>query len=143
LGVLTVTFAADLTTKEAQRKLANFKRRVLKDNFGHSITVREFTARGRPHFHLAIDCKEDISTGYNWKHHDAMTAWSKAGRKSAKPHDSLNRSAQLKLLHEILNEKAPLYGLGRIELVPVKKPEKLAVVWIERHSKTFCDSSQT
>lgn len=40
LGVLTITFAADLTTKEAQRKLANFKRRVLKDNFGHSITVR-------------------------------------------------------------------------------------------------------
>lgn len=126
LGVMTITFAADLTTKEAQRKLANFRRRVLKVNFGHNITVREFTARGRPHFHLAIDCKGDISTGFNWKHHEAMTAWSKAGRKGAKPQGSLNRNPRLKELHEILNEKAPLYGLGRIELVPVKKPEAIA-----------------
>ncbi len=125
-GVLTVTFAADLTTREAQRKLANFKRRVLKENFGHSITVREFTARGRPHFHIAIDCQGDISTGYNWAHHDAMTAWSKAGRKGTKPQGSLNRSPRLKVLHAILNEKAPLYGLGRIELVPVRKPEAVA-----------------
>ncbi len=125
-AVLTITFAADLGTKEAQKKLANFKRRVLKDNFGHSISVREFTARGRPHFHLVIDCKGDVSTGYNWQHHDSMTAWSKAGRKTAKPHGRLNRSPRLKLLHEILNEKAPLYGLGRIELVPVKKPEAIA-----------------
>ena len=122
-GVLTVTFAADLTTNEAQRKLANFKRRVIKENFGHSITVREFTARGRPHFHIVIDCKGDITTGYNWKLHDATTAWSKGGRKGAKPQGRLNRTPRLKALHAILNEKAPLYGLGRIELVPVKKPE--------------------
>ena len=123
---MTITFPSDLTTKEAQKKLANFKRRVLKDNFGHSITVREFTARGRPHFHLVIDCRGDISAGYNWQHHEAMTAWSKAGRKGPKPPGRLNRNPRLKLLHEILNEKAPLYGLGRIELVPVKKPEAIA-----------------
>jgi hypothetical protein len=61
LGFLTIAFAADLTTKEAQRKLANFKRRVLEDNFGHSITVREFTLRGRPHFHLAATSRPDLT----------------------------------------------------------------------------------
>jgi hypothetical protein len=30
------------------------------------------------------------------------------------------------LLHDILSEKVPLYGLDRIELVPVKKPEAIA-----------------
>jgi hypothetical protein len=125
-GVLTVTFADDLTTKEAQRKLANFKRRVLKENFGPSITVRAFTARGRPHFHLVIDCLGDIATGYNWRNHDALTAWSKSGRKGTKPHGGLNRSSRLKALHAVLNEKAPLCGLGRLELVPVRKPEAIA-----------------
>ena len=124
-GVLTITFPKDLGTKEAQKKRANFTRRVLKEHFGPSITVREFTKRGRPHFHAAIDCKGDISTGYNWAYHDEVTKWSKAGRIGAKPHGSLNRTALLVKLHGILNEKAPLYGLGRIELVPVKIPDAI------------------
>lgn len=125
-GLLTITFAEDLTTKEAQRKLGNFKRRVLKENFGDSITVREFTQRGRPHFHIIIDCRGDIATGYNWAHHERVTAWSKAGRKGAKPHGSLNRTPLLKKLHGILAEKATLYGLGQIiELVPIKKPDAI------------------
>lgn len=125
VGVLTITFAHDLDTRSAQRKLGNFKRRVLKENFGESVTVREFTARGRPHFHLVIDCLGDITAGFNWSHYDAVTAWSKGGRQSAKPHGTLNRTPRLAALHRILAEKAPLYGLGRIELVPVKKPEAI------------------
>jgi len=125
VGVLTITFAHDLDTRAAQRKLANFKRRVLKENFGESVTVREFTSRGRPHFHLVIDCLGDITTGFDWSHYDAVTAWSKGARKSAKPHGSLNRTPRLVALHRILAEKAPLYGLGRIELVPVKKAEAI------------------
>ena len=125
VGVLTITFAHDLDTRSAQRKLANFKRRVLKENFGESVTVREFTARGRPHFHLVIDCLGDITAGFDWSHYDAVTAWSKGARKSAKPRGNLNRTPRLAALHRILAEKAPLYGLGRIELVPVKKPEAI------------------
>lgn len=122
-GLLTITFPDHLTTKEAQKRLHNFKRRVLKENFGESLTVREFTQRGRPHFHLVIDCKGDISTGFNWAHHEAVTKWSKEGRKSAKPHGSLNRCPRLVDLHALLNEKGPLYQLGRMELTPVKKPD--------------------
>jgi hypothetical protein len=123
-GVLTITFGKDLTTREAQKKKANFARRVLKENFGAAITIREFTLRGRPHFHVVVDCKGDISTGFDWEHYDAVRAWSKAGRIGAKPHGSLNRSPLLSDLHRILRDKAPLYGLGEIiELVPVRKAE--------------------
>jgi hypothetical protein len=125
LGLLTLTFPTEIGTREAQKKLGNFKRRVLKRHFGFSITVREFTMRGRPHFHLAIDCKVNISSGYAWAHHKAVQAWNKTGRKGAKPRGSLNRNARLKELHGILNEKGPLYGFGRIELTPIEKPDAI------------------
>lgn len=123
-GVLTLTFAEDISTREAQRKLANFKRRVLKDNFGDFITIREFTARGRPHFHLLVDCKGDIAEGFDWDHYDRVREWSRAGRKGAKPKGRLGSSPLLSRLHLLLREKAPLYGFGAfVELTPVRFPE--------------------
>ncbi len=125
-GVLTITFAEDLPTRDAQKKLHNFRRRVLGgDNFGPSISVREFTFRGRPHFHLVVDCLGDITSGFNWQHHEAVTAWSKEGRKGAKPHGSLNRTPRLVALHQLLADKGRKYGIGRMELVPVKKAEAI------------------
>jgi hypothetical protein len=48
-----------------------------------------------------IDRPEDpvsanISTGFNWAHHDAVTAWSKAGRKGPKQHGKFDRTPRLK-----------------------------------------------
>lgn len=126
MGVMTITFPTDISTREANRRRANFTRRVLKENFGESISVREFTQRKRPHFHLAIDCKGDISTGFNWPYYKAVRDWYKKGQKGEKPVGSLNRTPHLAELHRILNEKAPLYGLGRIELAPVEKPAGIA-----------------
>lgn len=125
-GFLTITFAKGLTTREAQRKLANFKRRVLKTHFGACITVREFTKAGRPHFHIIIDCLGDISTGFNWSYHKEVGTWTKSGRKGTRPKGRLGRTPLLAKLHEILNEKAPLYGLGQvIELTPIEKAEAI------------------
>jgi hypothetical protein len=125
-GFLTVTFAGDISTRDAHRMIANFRRRVLKVGFGKCITVREFTERGRPHFHILIDCLGDITTGFNWEHYHAATAWSNAGRVGPKPQGSLNRTPHLKALHTLLLKKNSRYGLGRMELVPVEKPEAVA-----------------
>ena len=84
------------------------------------ITVREYTERGRVHFHALTDCLGDVTTGFDWDHYDAVTAWSKAGCKGPKPEGSLNRTPLLATLHEILREKGPAYGIGRMELVPVR-----------------------
>jgi hypothetical protein len=51
--------------------------------------------------------------------------WSKNGRKGRKPFGTLQRTERLEELHRILNEKGPKYGLGRMELVPVKKPDAI------------------
>jgi len=122
-ALFTITFAEDLSTKEAQRRFHSFCAGVLLEHFGHRIAVREFTQRGRPHFHLLIDCLGDVTTGYNWEHHDAVTLWSKNGRKGPKPRGNLHRTDRLAELHALLNAKGPKYGLGRMELVPVRKPE--------------------
>jgi hypothetical protein len=123
-GVLTVTFPTDLEPREAQRRLANLKRRVLTgEHFGESISVREFTRSGRSHFHLVIDCRRDITTGFNWAYHDEVTAWSKAGRVGPKPHGRLNCTPWLGRLHRLLRRKGPGYGIGRMELVPVRHAE--------------------
>jgi len=122
-GVMTVTFPDDLTTKDAQKRLANFKRRVLKEHFGESITVREFHKNGKPHFHLVIDCLGDVTTGFNWEYYDALEAWNKSGYKGRKPSGDLGKTSRLQELHDIINEKRKAYHLGRTELVPVRNPD--------------------
>jgi len=126
-ALFTITFAEEgITTKEAQRRFHSFCAGVLLEHFGDRIAVREFTQRGRPHFHLLIDCLGDVTTGFNWEYHDAVTLWSKHGRKGAKPRGNLRRTERLATLHALLNEKGPKYGLGRMELVPVRKPDAVA-----------------
>jgi len=124
-GVLTMTFPHDLTTKEAQKRRANFTRRVLKEHFGESITVREFFKSGRPHFHLVIDCKGDVTTGFDWEYYVKDRDWRNSGRKGPKPKGSLGCSERLQELHKILNAKAKDYHVGRCELTPVKKGEAI------------------
>lgn len=119
-GVFTPTFAEDLTVREAQRRIHNFSRRVLSELFGEYIRVREFTKRGRPHFHFVIDCKGDIATGFNWQHYDEVQRWQKNGGRGPKPKGTLGRTLHLRQLHAELNRRAKAYGIGRLELVPVR-----------------------
>jgi hypothetical protein len=119
-GFLTITFADHVSTAEAHKRFANFKRRVIGDKFGESIKVREFTVRGRPHFHLFIDCKGDITTGFNWAHHKRVQEWNKAGRAGEKPRGTLNRNGHLRRLHRLLLERGKGYRLGRMELTPIR-----------------------
>ncbi len=119
VGMLTITFADDLDTREAQRRVHNFWRRECSEMFGEYVRVREFTKRGRPHFHFAIQCHGDIRSGFDFEHHRAVQLWNKTGRKGPKPKGFLNRTALLSELHRRLNEKGPAYGIGRMELTPV------------------------
>jgi len=122
-GFDTITFPEDLTLREAQRRFHNFARRELSDIFTAYIRVREFTKRGRPHYHLVVACKGDIATGFNWDYYHKVSAWSRGGRKGPKPQGKLNRTPLLAELHRRLNSKGPAYGIGRIELTPIEKLE--------------------
>jgi hypothetical protein len=130
-GFLTITFEPKslqaeanlrgLTLwQEAQRRFNNAHRRLIRPLFGDYIRVLEFTERGIPHYHLVVDCAGDISTGFNWEHYQRTRDWSRSGRIGPKPSGSLDRTAHLVELHEQLRNQGPGYGLGRIELVPIR-----------------------
>jgi hypothetical protein len=118
-GLFTVTFADDLTPQEAQRRVHNFWRRECSEMFGEFMRVREFTKRGRPHFHLLVQCRGDIGTGFNWDHYDVVQAHNR-NREGVKPKGHLNRTPLLAELHKRLNKKGPLYRVGRMELTPIR-----------------------
>jgi hypothetical protein len=111
--------------KEASRRLQNFARRVLLKVFGRRLRIREFHESGKPHFHILVECHGDVREGFDWLHYDAVKAWRKAGKKGPKPQGNLNRSALLVKLHEVLNAKGPDYGIGRMELIPVRHVERI------------------
>ncbi len=125
MAFLTITFAEDLTWKEAERRYNNFARRVLPALFpGGRIKVLEFTRAGRPHFHLVVVCQGDVRTGFNFDHLEAVEQWGhhKLGKEGIpKPRGDYNATLLLRSLWAKLNEAAPKYGLGSIiQLVPIK-----------------------
>jgi len=123
VGFLTVTFPAEVKSpREAQRRWNNFCRRVVSRLFGQRVRALEPHSDGRPHSHSLIDCGGDIRTGFDWEHYDRVRAWSKDRLRSlaAKPRGSLNRRPHLVWLHSELRRLAPLYGIGRVELIPLR-----------------------
>jgi hypothetical protein len=124
-GFLTITFdpkGGILTFKEAQRRLNNFLRRVLGPLFPIRIKVLEFQRNGNPHYHLLVVCEGDIREGFDFDFYDHMVHWSKTLRYLGveRPRGSLGRNPLLISLHDRLNETRGNYGIGRMELVPIK-----------------------
>jgi hypothetical protein len=69
-GVLTLTFRGNLTNKRvADRAFAKFAKHVLVPHFGPYVRVTEQQARGAWHYHLLVDCRADIRTGYDFDGH--------------------------------------------------------------------------
>jgi hypothetical protein len=113
LGFLTLTFAENLTdVKEANRRLANVSRRVIKGRYRRAIAVRERQARGAVHFHLVVVLDVDIRTGVNFEQLSDKTLSKRERYASA--------GASLKAEWAFWRETAPKYGFGRTELLPVK-----------------------
>lgn len=125
-GFLTITAPEEMTWQVLQRRYHSARTHLLSLEFVDFITVLEFQKNGRPHFHLVVVCKEDIRTGFNWEHYDAVRAWKKEGKKGLKPIGSLNPTIALVNLWAKLREKLPLYGLAQkgekafVELTPIK-----------------------
>jgi hypothetical protein len=124
-GFLTITFdprEGILTFKEAQRRLNNFLRRVLGPLFPIRIKVLEFQKNGNPHYHLLVVCEGDIREGFDFDFYDDMVHWSKHLRNFGveRPKGSLGRNPLLVSLHDRLNGTRGNYGIGRMELVPIR-----------------------
>lgn len=113
IGFLTLTFRENLTdAREANRRLANLSRRVIKGRYSHAIAVRERQERGAIHFHLVVVLGADIRTGLDFEQ-IADETLAKAVRYSS-------ANDALKAEWKFWRDTAPGYGFGRTELLPVK-----------------------
>jgi hypothetical protein len=110
IGFLTLTFPDNLLDpKQAYQRFKSFNANFLgkSELFGQWICVKERQTRGAWHYHLLIDCKADIKTGFNWDKFDRK--------------DYTEIPPYLRQIWRVLRDMLPRYGFGRHELTPVRK----------------------
>ena len=104
-GFLTLTFPDNVVDhKEASRRFNNMNRRYLGTFYGEWIWARERQKRGAWHYHLVVQCKGDIRTGFDWdEYRQWLTDYSQGKRRRLRTGNPLLRS-----LWEMNNRALPL-----------------------------------
>lgn len=127
VGFLTLTFADDVQdVKEASRRFHSLRTNFLSKHFKHYICVYERTKKGRIHFHLIVNTREDIRRGLNF----AAIA--------ARNYTSANPA--LRQLWKLIRENVGKYGFGRSELLPVKTNSKGLARYVAKYIAKHIDS---
>jgi len=107
VGFLTLTFRDNIRdNKKASRRFNSLNSNFLVLLFGNWMLVKERQSRGAWHYHLLVDCKADIRTGFNFD--------------AARKQDYSSASAELRKYWQLLRKELPKYGFGRSELLPIK-----------------------
>ena len=116
-GFLTLTFPDNVTDhREASRRFNNMNRRYLSTFYGEWIWARERQKRGAWHYHLVVQCRGDIRTGFDWdEYRQWITDYSQGKRRRLRTGNAFLRS-----LWEMNNRAFPSYGFGRVELLPIR-----------------------
>ena len=147
VGFLTLTFPENITDhKEASRHYNSLNTHFLKKFFGPRMLARERQSRGAWHYHILVDCRCDIRTGFDFdayvlqaqirsesyknkipyaKYRHLIDPFEKQYIKSACP--------ALRKLWKILNERLPAYGFGRPELLPLRKEAEAVGLYIGKY----------
>lgn len=112
VGFLTLTFAEHITDpKEAQKRWHSLLTHVLQKRYGRILRVFERQHSGRIHYHVLIQLKEDIRTGFDFE----------AAR--LRRYGSANEA--LRAEWAFWRKTASRYRFGRTELMPIKSPEAM------------------
>jgi hypothetical protein len=97
--------------------------------------VKERTVKGYLHFHLLVDTKVDIRTGFDFElYQEALDL-----RKQGKPYRHVERlafrtaNAQLRNLWATFRQVCPLYGFGRHELLPIRTTAAAAAKYVGKY----------
>ena len=117
-GFLTLTFPDNVTDhKEASRRFNSMNSNFLSTFYGEWIWARERQKRGAWHYHLVVQCRGDIRTGFDWdEYRQWLTDYSQGKRRRLRTGNPLLRS-----LWEMNNRAFPSYGFGRVELLPIRR----------------------
>lgn len=127
VGFLTLTFPDNLKdAKIAQTRFNSLASNYLREKFAHYVRVLEFQERGAAHYHLLVECAEDIRTGFNWELFEHATqigrayGWNSGLYYKARTAYVETVTPYLRTLWKDLRETMPHFGFGRSELLPVK-----------------------
>lgn len=106
---------------EASRRINSLITGLLRDLFPRAVIVTERHKSGAIHFHLIVECREDIRTGFDFAAFKAKHGY----KKSASP--------ALKRLWTLLLERLPGYGFGRSELTPIFKTGEAVSRYVSKY----------
>ena len=126
IGMLTITFPADVTTKvEAEKRMKSFRTNVMAERYQEWIRVYERGKLGGIHYHIAVVCPGPVSNGFDFKAFaEAQHLRITKGRcpEFYVQHNKYVKSASRWLRGEwkFLRDTSKKYGLGRHELLPVR-----------------------
>lgn len=124
-GFLTLTFKEFIKNhKEAQRRFHSFMAGIGSNYFGAWAVVLEKSPRDRLHYHLLVECQEDIRTGFNFEE----VRQGKYG----------SANEYLRGLWAALRGSLPGYGFGRHELLPIRTTDEAIAHYVGKYlSKDF------
>jgi len=129
VGFLTITvgdetpegFRQVWDADEASRRMNSLATGLLRDLFGRCVVVTERHKSGAIHFHLIVDCKGDIRTGFDFQAFFDGKAYA---------HTATEHLARL---WAILRERLAGYGFGRSELTPIYKSGEAVACYVAKY----------
>jgi hypothetical protein len=129
LGFMTLTFPDNVTDHEqAYNRFRSFNTNYLSKSylFGSWVCVKERQKRGAWHYHLLIDCKEDIKGSIKFAELEKCN-YASAGE---------NLRKRWTELRNVLSK----YGFGRSELLPVKSNSEAMGRYVGKYISKHIDS---
>lgn len=92
---------------EASRRIHSLMSGLLADLFPRAVVVTERHKSGAIHFHLIVETRHDIRSGFDFEAFKAGEGYASSA------------SEHLRALWGVLRERLPSYGFGRSELAPI------------------------
>lgn len=122
VGFLTLTFPDNLSDhKRAYKRFKSFNANFLgkSEFFGNWICIKERQTRGAWHYHMLIDCKQDIRSSFSWERFDLG--------------DYSCANAYLRQIWRVLRDMLPRYSFGRHELTPIRVDSKAISTYLAKY----------
>ena len=97
--------------------------------YGAWIWDRERQKRGAWHYHLIIECRGDVKTGFDWNEYFSWIS----DRDNGKRRRLKTGNKFLRSLWEMNNRAFPAYGFGRVELLPIRSSSEAVAKYIGKY----------
>lgn len=142
-GFLTLTVGDDAPdgfrqvwdAAEASRRIHSLMSGLLADIFPRAVVVTERHKSGAIHFHLIVEARSDLRTGFDFAAFLSARQARQRGECDPAAEKSYVDSATpaLRALWALFRERLPSYGFGRAELTPIYKTGEAVSRYVSKY----------